>query len=451
MTRAGVCGWLGGMVEVADSRYARAHDGSQIAYQVIGDGAVDVLVVAPSFIPIDLMWDEPRAVRFLHRLSSFARHIWFDLRGTGGSGGIASSEYRLLESWVDDMVAVADDAGCERVAVLQLGGAGMGPLFAATRPERISALVLVNTTACVRRADDYPEGFSDDEFEAIAAMDPETIFSVETQAPSVVEDPGFRRWYERAIRLAAPPDVRHRRFLDAINTDVRPVLGSVQAPTLVVSQESSASAPQHRYLADRIPGAQLVEVPGHDILALLDTGPILDATEEFLTGHRIAAEPDRVLATVLFTDLVASTAQTAEMGDRQWKNVLAAHDALVRTELDRFRGREVKSTGDGVLAIFDGPGRAIRCACAIRESLGALGLEVRAGLHTGEIELRGDDVAGIAVAIGQRVSARAGPGEVLVSRTVADLVTGSDIELIDQGEHELKGVPGFWQLYLVAK
>jgi len=439
------------MVDVAEGRYARSSDGSQIAYQVIGDGAVDVLVVAPYFIPIDLMWDEPRAVRFLHRLSSFARHIWFDFRGTGGSDGIPSSEYRLLESWVDDMVAVADDAGCERVAVVQLGGAGMGPLFAATRPERISALVLVNTTACVRRADEYPEGLSDDEFDAIAAMGAETIFSVETQAPSTVGDPSFRRWYERAIRLAAPPDVRHRRFLAALNSDVRPVLGSVQTPTLVVSHATSPLAAQHRYLADRIPGAQLVEVPGRDLLSLVDPGPILDATEEFLTDHRIAPEPDRVLATVLFTDLVASTAQTAEMGDRRWKNLLATHDALVRTELDRFRGREIKSTGDGVLAIFDGPGRAIHCACAIRDAIGALGLEVRAGLHTGEIELRGDDVAGIAVAIGQRVSARAGPGEVLVSRTVADLVTGSDIELTDQGEHELKGVPGFWQLYRVAK
>jgi len=322
------------------------------------------------------------------------------------------------------MVAVADDAGCERVAVVELGGAGMGPLFAAARPERISDLVLVNTTACVRRADEYPEGLSDDEFDAIAAMGAETIFSVETQAPSTVGDPSFRRWYERAIRLAAPPDVRHRRFLAALNSDVRPVLGSVQTPTLVVSHATSPLAAQHRYLADRIPGAQLVEVPGRDLLSLVDPGPILDATEEFLTDHRIAPEPDRVLAT---------------------------HDALVRTELDRFRGREIKSTGDGVLAIFDGPGRAIHCACAIRDAIGALGLEVRAGLHTGEIELRGDDVAGIAVAIGQRVSARAGPGEVLVSRTVADLVTGSDIELTDQGEHELKGVPGFWQLYRVAK
>jgi len=439
------------MVEAPETRYARSSDGSQIAYQVIGDGGVDVLVVSPSFIPIDLLWDEPRTVRFLQRLSSFARHIWFDFRGTGGSDGIAASEYRLLESWVEDMVAVADDAGCERVAVLQLGGAGMGPLFAATRPERTAALVLVDTTARVRSAEDYPEGFSDDEFDAIVAMGVEVIFSVETQAPELADDAGFRRWYERAIRLAAAPDVRHRRFLAACNSDVRGVLGSVQTPTLVVGHQGPRSAAHRRYLADHIPGARLVELEGSaNILPCIDPGPILDATEEFLTDHRGAPEPDRVLATVLFTDLVSSTPQVAEMGDRRWRNLIATHDALVRAELDRFRGREVRFDGDGVLATFDGPGRAIRCACAIRDALGALGLEVRAGLHTGEIEQNGNDIAGIAVHIGKRVSSLAGPGEVLVSRTVADLVAGSDIELRDKGEHELKGVTGTWRLYSVA-
>jgi class 3 adenylate cyclase len=235
--------------------------------------------------------------------------------------------------------------------------------------------------------------------------------------------------------------------LAATNTDVRGVLDAVQAPTLVVSRPTTA---QRRYLAEHIAGAQFIEVPGRDYLAFVDSAPILDATEEFLTGHRAESDPDRVLATVLFTDLVASTSQAAEMGDRRWRNLLATHDALVRTQLDRFRGREIKSTGDGVLATFDGPGRAIRCACAIRDALSAVGLEVRAGLHTGEIELRGDDIAGIAVVIGQRISAHAGPGEVLVSRTVADLVTGSSIELHPHGAHELKGVPGTWQLFSVT-
>ena len=224
---------------------------------------------------------------------------------------------------------------------------------------------------------------------------------------------------------------------------MRGVLGSVQTPTLVVGHQGARMAAQRRYLADHIPGARLVELEGSaSILACIDPGPILDATEEFLTDHRGAPEPDRVLATVLFTDLVSSTPQVAEMGDRRWRNLIATHDALVRAELDRFRGREVRFDGDGVLATFDGPGRAIRCACAIRDALGALGLEVRAGLHTGEIEQNGNDIAGIAVHIGKRVSSIAGPGEVLVSRTVADLVAGSDIELHDKGEHELKGVIG---------
>jgi class 3 adenylate cyclase len=416
----------------------------------MGDGPLDVIVAAPFWIPVDLFWDEPRVVRFLQRLSSFARHIWFDFRGTGGSDGIAAPDERLLEGWVDDMVAVADDAGCDRLAVLQLSGVGIAPMFAATRPERTAAMVLVDTTARVRWAEDYPQGIADQEFDAILTLDADALFSVESMAPSLVDDVAFRRWYERAVRLSAPPDRRRQRFVAAINTDVRSVLGSVQTPTLVVSHEGRLLAAQSRYLAEHIPGAEFVAVDGRDdALLFVDSGSILDAIEEFLTGQRGTPEPDRVLATVLFTDLVASTVQTAEMGDRRWRNLLATHDALVRTQLDRFRGREIKSTGDGVLATFDGPGRAIRCACAIRDALGALGLEMRAGLHTGEIELRGDDIAGIAVVIGQRISSYAGAGEVLVSRTVADLVAGSDIELRDQGEHELKGVPGTWRLLAV--
>jgi class 3 adenylate cyclase len=435
---------------VVPTQYARSSDGSQIAYQVIGESGVDVLVTSPTFIPIDLVWDEPRAVQFLQRLSSFSRHIWFDFRGTGASDGIAATEEQLLESWVEDMVAVVDAVGCERVAVLQLFGAGMGPLFAATHPGRTSALVLVQTTARVRRADDYPEGMSDEEFEGLLSMGAEAIFSVETMAPQLVDDPAFRYWYERAVRLGAPPDVRQRRFRAACNTDVRRVLGSVQAPTLVISRRHQGLGAQRRYLADHIPGAQFLDVESTGQLPFVDSGEILDAVEEFLTGQRSAPEPDRILATVLFTDLVASTSQTVELGDRQWRNLLATHDALVRAQLDRFRGREIKSTGDGVLATFDGPGRAIKCACAIRDALGTLGLEVRAGLHTGEIELRGDDIAGIAVVIGQRISAQAGAGQVLVSRTVADLITGSDIELRPEGEHELKGLDGSWPVYSVV-
>jgi class 3 adenylate cyclase len=407
------------------------------------------LVVAPNFIPVDLLCDEPRALQFFDRLSSFSRHIWFDPRGTGASGGIVPGEERLLETWVEDMVAVADDACLEHVAVLQLGGVGFGPLFAATHPERTAAMVLVNTTARFRIAEDYAQGLTDEE--ASAYLDPATdgLFSIERVAPSMVDDVQFGRWYERALRLGAPPDTQRRRVGAAFETDARGVLRSVQSPTLVVSRRDHRFAAQNRYMADHIAGARLVEVEGRDRLFFVDSGEILDVIEEFLTGETAAPEPDRVLATVLFTDVVASTRQVAEMGDRRWRHLLATHDALVRAELDRFRGREIKSTGDGVLATFDGPGRAIRAACAIRDALGALGLEVRAGLHTGEIELRGHDIAGIAVVIGQRISALAGPGDVLISRTVADLIAGSDIELRDHGEHVLKGLPGTWQLFRV--
>jgi class 3 adenylate cyclase len=353
------------------------------------------------------------------------------------------------------MVAVADDAQSERVAVLQLGGFGMGPLFAATHPERTAALVAVDTTARFRWAEDYPQGVTDEEFDSMLATGPEAPFSVETLAPSLVGDAAFRSWYERALRLGAPPDIRRRRFLAASDLDVRAVLGSVQCPTLVVSHRQTRltargrAVAQRRYLADHIQNARFIEVESRAQLPFFDSGPSLDIIEEFLTGQRTAPEPDRVLATVLFTDLVASTPQAAEMGDRRWRNLLATHDALVRSQLDRFRGREIKSTGDGVLATFDGPGRAIRCACAIRDTLSALGLEMRAGLHTGEIELHRDDIAGIAVHVGQRVASHAAAGEVLVSRTVADLIAGSDIELLDRGEHELKGVSGTWRLFSV--
>jgi class 3 adenylate cyclase len=434
------------VVAVPETRYVAARDGSQIAYHVAGEGPLDVLVITPSMIPVDLMWDEPRTVRFLHWLSSFARHIWFDFRGTGGSSSVALDEARLPEAWVEDMVVIADEVGCERVAVLQLGGAGMGPLFAATHPTRTSALVLVDASARFRRASDYPEGISDEELPVFVA----NAHTVENVAPSLVNDSQFRRWYERAVRLGAPPDVRHRRVRAAFESDTRGVLGSVQAPTLVACRRTAPLAQQSRYLAEHIPGAELVEWESRDRLTFAgDAEHVLDAVEEFLTGEHSAPASDRMLATVLITDLVSSTPRVVAMGDRRWRQLLAAHDALVRSELDRFRGQEVKHTGDGVVATFDGPARAIRCACAIRDGVRALGLEIRAGLHTGEVELAEDRPRGIAVHIGARVSARAEPGEVLVSNTVKDLVAGSGIEFEERGTTELKGVPGEWRLYAV--
>jgi class 3 adenylate cyclase len=437
------------VVEVPETRYATTSSGDDVAFQVVGDGPIDVLVNRIPLFPIDLMWDEPRLVHFLNRLSSFCRHIWFDPRGTGASERVGRVEGRLAETLIEDMVAVLDAANCQRAVVLQLGGFGMSLLFGATHPQRTSALVLVNSFAWFED-DDASDGLSGEVVDRQVTHAEVLDAFVAYTAPSVVDDAHFRRWFDRAYRLICPPHDHWWRRQSAAATDLSWVIGSVQAPTLVACRRDLDIAPQSRYLADHIDRAEYVELDGRDRLPFVgDADGLLDAIERFVTGKLPPARADRVLATVLFTDLVSSTPQVAEMGDRRWRNLIATHDALVRAELDRYRGREVRFDGDGVLATFDGPERAIRCACAIRDALGALGLEVRAGLHTGEIELRSDDVAGIAVHIGKRVSSQAGPGEVLVSRTVADLIAGSDIELRDRGEHELKGVPGSWRLFSV--
>jgi class 3 adenylate cyclase len=346
------------------------------------------------------------------------------------------------------MVAVINAVGSERVVLLQLGGVALTLLFAATHPERTAALVAINTSARVRWSDDYPQGLSVEEVDRPAVFP--AYRSVESVAPSLADDVRFRRWFDRAARLSGPPHDHRWRNRSALDTDLRATLGSVQAPTLVVYRRDAPVAAQSRYLADHIDGAQWVELDGGDSLAWVgDAGAVLDAIEEFLTGRLPATQTDRVLATVLFTDLVDSTPQAAGMGDRRWRELLATHDALVGEELERFRGNQIKSTGDGVLATFDGPARAIRCACAIRDALQSIGLEMRAGLHTGEIDLRGDDISGIAVVIAQRVTSFARSGEVLVSRTVADLLAGSDIDFHDRGERELKGLEGTWRLFSV--
>jgi class 3 adenylate cyclase len=380
--------------------------------------------------------------------------MWFDARGTGASDWVPHREGRLLESLIDDMVAVLDAANSQQAAVLSMAGLPTGLLFAATHPERTTALVLVNVSARYRQAEDYPEGGPDAEVVSEEAFDALTsqgvLLRIEGVAPSLADDARFRRWFERALRLTTPPDDRTWRLRSALDADFRDVLGSVRVPTLVINRRDWPGAARTRFMADHIEGARYVEVPGSDTLAFVgDAGAVLDAIEEFLTGELPRPPADRVLATVLFTDVVDSTPLAAQMGDRRWRELLATHDALVRAELDRFRGREIKLTGDGVLATFDGPARAVRCACAIRDAIHALGVEVRAGVHIGEIEMRGDDIAGIAVHVGQRVASRAAAGEVLVSRTVADLIAGSDIELLDQGEHELKGVSGTWRLFSV--
>jgi class 3 adenylate cyclase len=438
--------------DVVETQYATVDGGAQVAYQAIGPGPIDVLVNRMTNIPVDLMWDEPRVVQFLERLSSFCRHVWFDPRGTGASDPIAHEDGRMVESYIDDMVAVIDDLGCDRVAILGLS-VPVGVLFAAAHPGRTRALVLADASVRYRWAEDYPAGWSDREMdERIEGVrQGGLIGSPELMAPSLSGDAAFRRWFNRAGRLHCSPGDRVWRIESALNVDLRAALGALRVPTLVITHRDRPGAGQSQYIAAQIDGAKRLEIPGADSLPFApDSLASLDTVEEFLTGRLPPVQLDRVLATILFTDIVNSTGQAARLGDRRWREVLNRHDTVVEREVERFRGRKVKSTGDGVLATFDGPGRAVRCAGAIRDEVQALGLEIRAGLHSGEIELHEDDVSGIAVHIGQRVAAHARPNEVLVSRTVADLLAGSDLVFRDQGEHELKGVTGSWRLFQVA-
>jgi class 3 adenylate cyclase len=443
------------VTDFPETRYADTANG-QVAYQIVGDAPLDLLVFHPPICPVDLLWDEPMLVRFLERLSTFSRSIWFDPRGRGASDPLPHDEDRFEESSTDDMLGVIDHLGLEQVALLGLETPAF--LFAAAHPERTKALVLYNSTARFRWAEDYPDGASAKTMERwLTTMRPTwgTGLTLDLRAPSLADDARVRRWLARGERLLGTPDEMDWRRRAAMAVDLRAILPTVRVPTLVLCRRETRIAPLTRYVAQHIPDAKLVEVPGGDHLFFAgDTTPVLDEIEEYLTGSLPAHRSDRLLATVLFTDVVGSTEQAARLGDRRWKELLGVHDALVEAEIERFRGRMVRSTrdsGDGALATFDGPGRAIRCACAIRDAVRSLGIDVRAGLHSGEIELRGDDVAGLAVHIGARVSALAGAGGVFVSSTVKDLVAGSGIDFEDRGEHELKGVPGSWKVYAVAE
>jgi class 3 adenylate cyclase/pimeloyl-ACP methyl ester carboxylesterase len=439
---------------VPDTSYARSGD-LHIAYQVVGEGPIDVLWVPTWIWQIEHMWEWPVAARLLGRLASFSRLIAFDRRGAGLSERISGAP--TLEEQMDDVVAVMDAVDSEQAAVVAMLEAGsMACLFAATHPERTSSLVLYEATPRMTSAPDYDWPLSREEREPlIEALG--TDWGSGQRVLNLISPRGqndrFKEWAGRLERLAASPGAAIAFFRMQSEIDVRPVLPSIQAPTLVMHRvEDPVIDIRHgRYLAEHIPGARLLELPGSHTLPF---GPgqdeFIDEIEEFLTGARHAPDPERILATVMFADIVDSTTRAAEMGDRRWRTLLESIDGSIGSELNRHRGRVVKKMGDGLLATFDGPARAIRCATEIRDSAyRQFGLDVRSGLHTGEIELIGDDVGGIAVHIGARVSACAEPGEVLVSGTVKDLVVGSGITFEDRGERELKGVPGSWRLWAV--
>jgi class 3 adenylate cyclase len=443
-----------------DVRYAQASD-AFIAYQARGEGARDVIVVMDGFVPVDTMDDEPRLARCMERLASFGRLIRFDRRGIGLSDPVSPGAPPTLEQWVEDTVAVLDAVGSERAVVLASVEAGpVAMLLAAMHPERVESLVVVNSYARALWDTDYPAGLPAhvlDENMArtteMAPADPDDDF-VFVAAPSAARDPLFRQWWEETGRRGASPSTAKALLRVALESDVRAALPAIAAPTLVVHMRGEPLVPSAlgRYVADHVAQAQWVEVAGaDDYWWASDNAPaVLDEIEEFVTGTRAAPVTNRVLSTVLFTDIVSSTERASAFGDARWRELLDGFERGVRRQLTRFRGVEVNTTGDGFVATFDGPARAVECACAIRDTARQLGLEVRTGVHTGEIEQRGNDIAGIGVHIAARVAGLAEPSSVWVSRTVTDLVVGSGIRFDDLGEHDLKGVPAPWHLYAVA-
>jgi class 3 adenylate cyclase len=449
-------------VETPRTRYAKTVDGVSIAYQVRGSGPVDLVYAMGWTSNLEVELEGPRSAAYFGGLASFSRLILFDKRGTGLSDRDQTPD---LEMRADDLRAVLDAVGSQRAVVLgDADGGALAAFFAATHPERVQALVLSGAYARAAWAPDYPNGTTEEAYLEDRKDTAERWGSIElarawvgAEVPSLTHDEAFVEWFAKSMRYGASPGAAVA-FLDAwFAIDVRAVLGSVQAPTLVLSCPGYGSdqlaagvpTPQSEDLARRIPGAKHLALPGRDFaLEYVNPRPLLDAIEQFLrsvSAHE--AEFDRVLATVLFTDIVGSTEKAAELGDVAWRDLLDRHDQVVRAMIGRYRGSEINTTGDGFLATFDGPARGVRCAQAIADAAGSLGLEIRAGLHTGEIERAGEDVHGIAVHIGARVGALAGPSEVLVSQTVKDLVAGSGLRFEDAGEHVLKGLQDRWHLY----
>jgi class 3 adenylate cyclase len=438
-----------------ETRYTKSPEGGYVAFQLFGSGSVPLVFVTNWITNCDAMWDEPTMAAYFNRMARFARVLCFDKRGTGVSDPVPLSNLPRLEEWMDDVSTVMDAAHVERAALVgDTEGGPMAMMFAASRPDRVSALVLVNTFARWRRDDDYPIGMPRETAEKLVDRY-EQHYGVTNEifaltAPTMAHDPRMARWFTRYQRLGMARGAATTMYRWVTELDVRSVLPSIRVPTLVLQR---AGALHHRaafgrYVAEHIPGAKYVELPGADTVPFSagDFGPLLDEVEEFLTGARALPVLNRQLATVMLTDIVGSTSLAAERGDAAWVELVRQHDEVVREHLDTYRGREVDHTGDGFLATFDGPARAVTCAARLVEALHTRGIRIRAGLHTGEVELVDGRLRGLAVHIAARVMATAERGGILVSGTVRDLVVGSGIEFAERGAYELKGVPGSWVL-----
>jgi len=437
-----------------DVHYARSGN-LRIAHATFGNGPVDFVFV-PGFVShLENWWEANASARFFRRIASFSRLIMFDKRGTGMSDPFVGVP--TLEDRIDDVRAVMDAVDSTSAFMCGLSEGGpMSILFSATYPDRTRGLILIGSNVRLLEAPDWPYGWSRERLQELLEEVSENWGQgglMNLFLPSFVGDERAKRLWTRYQRMGGSPGTARALMEANMLIDVRPVLSHVQVPTLVIhrTDERVVSVGNARYAAEHIPGARLLEQPGEDHLPWLgDTDGMLDAIEEFVTGSRHRVDADRILAAVLFTDIVDSTRRAADAGDRRWRGLLDSHDEISVSEVERFGGRRVKTTGDGMLALFDGPARGVRCAEAVRDAVGQLGIEIRAGLHVGQCELRGADVGGLAVHIAARVAGLARPGEILVSRTVRDLVAGSGLRFAERGEHELKGVPDRWPLYVVA-
>jgi class 3 adenylate cyclase len=436
-----------------DVHYARSGD-LRIAYATFGDGPVDFVFVPGWVSHLESWWEADAPARFFRRIASFSRLIMFDKRGTGLSDPF--SGVPTLEERSDDVRAVMEAVGSTSAFLCGLSEGGpMSVLFSAAHPDRTRGLILIGSNVRILESPDWPYGQTPEQWEefrkGIEHWGQGGLINL--FLPSFAGDERAKRYFSRWQRMSASPGTALALIEANAQIDIRHILPQVQVPTLVIHRTDEPVVPvgNARYAAEHIPGARLLEQPGEDHLPWLgDADGMLDAIEEFVTGSRHHVDEDRILATVLFTDIVDSTRLAAEAGDRRWRELLDAHDEISGREVERFRGRRVKTTGDGMLAVFDGPARGVRCAEAVLDGLAELGVEIRAGLHVGECELRGDDVGGLAVHIGARVAGLARPSEILVSRTVRDLVAGSGLRFDERGEHELKGVPDRWPLYAVV-